>query len=105
MKHVMILALTLAATPAQAHTYSALANPQIPLAAPLAEVEEAPAPAGTRAAEYVAPSKDVPLYVPLTDAEAELPTVMPDPGEDYYPGIERPATAPAAKGIVDRVPQ
>jgi hypothetical protein len=54
---------------------------------------------------YVAPSKDVPLYVPLTDEQQELPTVEADPGVDYVPGIEKPAGGTGPKEITDQVPQ
>lgn len=56
------------------------------------------------ATEYVAPSADVPLYVPLTDEQQELPMLAEDPGVDYVPGMEAPATAPAKKAIADQVP-
>jgi hypothetical protein len=54
--------------------------------------------------ERISPSHDVPLYVPLTDEQQELPINEPDPGEDYYSGIEKPATAPAVKQITEQVP-
>lgn len=56
-------------------------------------------------AEYVAPSHDVPLYVPLTEDQQLLPTIATDVGLDYYPGIETPAGGRGPKEITDRVSQ
>lgn len=54
--------------------------------------------------EYVAPSHDVPFYVPLTDAQQELPIAAADPGGDYVPGIEVPAGGTWRKVFTDQVP-
>lgn len=83
-------------------------NAAVPMP-PLEETDTAPQlravlPPSGSTEEYIAPSKDVPLYVPLTDDQQELPTIAASEGEDYVPGIEQPSTPPAVKAITDRVP-
>lgn len=69
------------------------------------EIEGEWSPPGGSGDGYVAPSKDVPLYVPLTDEQQELPMISPGEVYDYTPEIEKPATPPAAKEITDRLPE
>lgn len=95
MKTVLVFAMLALAVPAYADTSDVM---------PVTEGDNLPAPSGSTDAN-VAPSKDVPLYVPLTEDQQELPTMAADPGVDYVPGIEEPATAPAKKAITDQVPQ
>lgn len=95
MKTVLVIAMLALAVPAHADTSTVM---------PVTEGDNLPAPSGSTDA-YMAPSKDVPLYVPLTDEQQELPTISASEGEDYVPGIEAPATPPAKKAITDQVPQ
>jgi len=56
------------------------------------------------AADYIAPSKDVPLYVPLTEDQQLLPISAADAGVDYYPGIEKSTAGTWPKEITEQVP-
>ena len=104
-KTTVVLCLVMMAAPAWADAYSSGANPKIPVTQGTPEGEELPMPAGAVEATPIAPSKDIPLYVPLTDEQQELPIAEADPGVDYVPGIEKPAGGTGPKEITDQVPQ
>lgn len=98
----MLMVLALMAAPAMADS---IANPEIPNTGGTPEWQELPMPSSPGPADmYVAPSKDVPLYVPLTEEQQELPINEPDPGYDYVPGMETPSGGKWPKQIVDQVP-
>ena len=92
MRTVLVIAMFALAVPAWSGTIA------------IADEREDDALGGTVEAEPIAPSKEVPLYVPLTEEQEELPTMGASEGEDYVPGIEKPATPPAEKVITDQVP-
>lgn len=93
----VMLVCCLPAVPAHADTRAVM---------PVTEGDSLPLPSGG-ADGYVAPSKDVPLYVPLTEDQQELPVAAGGEAEqyDYAPSVEQPATLPAKKAITDQVPQ
>ncbi len=82
-----------------------IVSQKVPVTTGTPESEKLPMPSGSGDG-YIAPSKDVPLYVPLTDERQEAPIAAGAEVEtyDYATGVERPASPPAAKVITDQVP-